>query len=259
MARTKVIETEEFHEAVAAKATEIAEKVIADRLASLVAATAGGAPAVAGSGAAPAGSVDVLGEILEKLSSNLQAVAQQGQRRRPLTAEEVVRREAAEHRMWKLIEGAQQANDPDSKPTYRLTSKIYFNERFIEPFKIVDRKAVSNEITWTGAPNDAMQPINDAAKAIFSAWRESTGGPVDLIPTADRRPLYVTAAGLTVRGDPPKRQQAVAAEHKFENDLGFSNNDPNAPEVAVLGTVARKARQNSVTGVGIGAIIGGGT
>lgn len=255
MARTKVIETEEFAEAVTAKATEIAEKLIAERLQGLVTAAAvpGGAVAAPATGGNAA---DALGHILSTLGMNMAAIANQGQRQRPLAPEEVHRREAAEKRMWGLIVDAQKANDPDRKPSYKLTSKIYFNERFIEPFKVVDKKAVHNEITWTGVPNDAMQPMNDVANEIFAAWRESTGGPVQLIPTADNRPLFVTAAGLTVRGDPPKRQQAVAAEHRFEADLGFSNNDPNAPEVAVLGTVAQKARQNAVTGVNMAPRVG---
>ncbi len=255
MARTKVIETEEFAEAVAAKATEIAEKLIAERLQGLV--TAAAAPA--GTVAAPAaggGAADVLSEVFSRLGMDMAAIANQGQRQRPLAPDELKRRETAEKRMWDLIAAAQKANDPDRVPTYKLSSKIYFNERFIEPFKVVDKKAVNNEITWTGVPNDAMIPINDAASEIFAAWRESTGGPRKLIPTADNRPLFVTAAGLTVRGDPPKRQQAVAAEHRFENDLGFNNNDPNAPEVAVLGTVAAKARQNAATGVNMAPRVG---
>ncbi len=57
----------------------------------------------------------------------------------------------------------------------------------------------------------------------------------------------MTAAGLVVRGEPPKRQH-VAADVSFPDDLGFSDADPNAPEVAVLGTVAKKAITNSVSG-----------
>jgi hypothetical protein len=250
MARTRVIETDEFHEAVAAKAAEVAEAVIARRLQELVAASV---PAGAVSAPASGGAVDVLGEILSKLSSNLQAVATQGQRNKPLSPEEIIRRELAEQRMLRLIKEAHEANDPERKPSYKLIAKICFNERLVEPYKVVDKRAVNNEITWTGAPNDAMQPINDAARAIFAAWRESTGGPLELVPTADRRPLYVTPAGLTVRGDPPKRQY-VAADPNFKDDLGFDNGDPNAPEIAVLGTVAAKARQNSVTGVGLAAV-----
>ncbi len=248
MSRPKVIETPEFQEAVAAAAEKAAADAVAKVLAALPAAATASAPVPGSTGE----TADLLGKVLSTLSSNLQAVAQQGQRQRPLSAEEVVRREAADLRMRGLIRSAHEANDPGSKPIYKLTSKIYFNERFIEPYRLVDKKAVNNEITWTGVPNDAMQPVNDVAQAIFAAWRESTGGPVQLVPTADTRPLYMTPQGLTVRGDPPKRQVAVAGEHQFENDLGFTgNNDPNAPEIAVLGTVAAKARQNSVTGVGL--------
>lgn len=255
MARTKVIDTKEFEEAVAAKAAEVAEKILAEKLQGIVSGVP--APSVGVATQADGGVVDVLGEILSKLGMNMAAIANQGQRNKPLPPEEVARRAAAEERMGNLLIAAQRANDPDSKPTYKIISKIYLNERFIEPFlQLQDKKVVNNEITWTGAPNDAMQPLNDVAKEIFAAWRESTGGPTTLIPTADNRPLYVTAQGLTVRGDPPKRQTAVAGEHAFKDDLGFANNDPNAPEVAVLGTVAAKARQNTA-GVNMAPRMGG--
>lgn len=250
MARTKVIDTEEFKEAVAAAV----EAGVTAKMQELVSASS--APAAASAPPTAPNSVDTLGNILSTLSMNLQAVATQGERRRPLSPEEVARRELAEQRMRRLIKEAHEANDPDRKPAYKLIAKIAFNERLIEPYKMVDKKAVNNEITWTGVPNDAMVPMNPAAKSIFAAWRETTGGPTELVPTADPRPLYMTPAGLTVRGDPPKRQ-AIAAEPNFDADLGFSNNDPNAPEIAVLGTVAAKARQNSLTGVGLGAVSNG--
>lgn len=254
MARTKVIETEEFAEAVAIAAEKAAEAMVAKKMSELLAAAA--TPSAPGTPTVSPGSVDTLGNILSTLSMNLQAVATQGERRRPLSPEEVARRELAEQRMRLLIKEAHEANDPDRKPAYKLIAKIAFNERLIEPYKMVDKKAVNNEITWTGVPNDAMVPMNAAAKSIFAAWRETTGGPTELVPTADSRPLYMTPAGLTVRGDPPKRQ-AIAAEPNFGADLGFSNDDPNAPEVAVLGTIAAKARQNMVTGVGLGAVSNG--
>lgn len=258
MARIKVVETEEFADAVTAKATEIAERLIAEKLQGLVAAAHTSAPIGAVPAPGGASTADTLGAILSSLGMNMAAIANQGQRNKPLAPEEVHRRDAAEKRMGELILAAQKLpKDSNLRPTYRVSSKTCLNERFIEPFKVVDKKAVYNEILWTGAPNDAMQPLNDAAKEIFAAWRESTGGPTTLVPTADNRPLFVTAQGLTVRGDPPKRQVAVAAEHQFADDLGFSNNDPNAPEVAVLGTVAAKARQNSVTGVNMAPQVGG--
>lgn len=237
--RKPVVETEAFQTAVDAAVDAKLEAFKAD----LLKAADKPAGVVAGGG----GISDVLSEVLSKLTVNLQAINQQGQHAKPLSPEEVVRREAALNRMVGLIISSREL-PKEEKPAYKLIAKTCLNERLLEPFKMVDKKAVNNEITWTGVPNDAMLPINGAGEAIFSAWRESTGGPTQLVPTADQRPLFVTAAGLTVRGEPPKRQH-VAAPENFADDLSFSNSDPNAPEIAVLGTVAKKARSNSLAGV----------
>lgn len=234
--RKPVVQTQEFHDAVA-KAVDDRMLALEARLAELVG---------TGGTVKEGDSADILGAVLEKLTMNLAAVNQQGERKKPLSPEEVAKRENAFNRMERLL-GSARDLPHDQRPAYAVMSKIYFNERFIEPFKKVDKAAVRNEITWTGVPNDALLPINDAAKDIFAAWRESIGGVASPVPTADTRPLYMTAAGLTVRGEPPKRQH-VAAEPNFNADLGYVNGDPNAPEVAVLGTIAARARQNSVAG-----------
>ena len=242
--RKPVVETEAFQQAVA----DAVSAKLDDFKKELLAAASAGSPAPAAAGGS---AVDILGEVLSKLTVNLQATNQQGQFNKPLTPEEVVRREKAMNLMVNLINGVRSPDvAQDDKPTYRLTSKVYLNERLIEPMRQdpnVKGKAIANEIMWTGIPNDAMVPLNDSAKAIFNAWRESTGGVTQLVPTADQRPLFMTAAGLVVRGEPPKRQH-VAAEPNFSDDLGFTGADPNAPEVAVLGTVAKKAVTNSVSG-----------
>jgi hypothetical protein len=236
--RKPVVETEAFQQAVDKRVAEQLEAFKADLL------KAADAPAVA----VPGGGVsDVLSEVLSKLSMNMASLGQQGQHAKPVSPEELVRREAAANRMVDLLTAAR-AGPREDWPTYRLIAKTVLNERLIEPFKMVDKKAVNNEIAWTGIPNDAMQPINTLAQEVFAAWRGSTGGQTQLVPTADQRPLFVTAAGLTVRGEPPKRQH-VAAPENFADDLAFSNNDPNAPEIAVLGTVANKARSNTLAGV----------
>lgn len=238
MARKKVIETPEFQEAVA--------KAVADQVASLeqkLAAVVGGAPVGASDPS------DALGAILEKLSVNLQALNNQGQRAKPLSPAEIQKREAAQNRLVDLL--AEARKRPQAEwPKYRLTSKTYIGERFIEPFYKRDSKgpALATEISYTGVPNDAMAPLDDAARAIFNAWRETTGGQTVLIPTADNRPVYVTAAGLVVKGDPPKRQSTVAADTRSDDGLAVNGADPNQPEVAVLGTVAAKARTNAIQG-----------
>lgn len=235
--RKKVVETPEFQEAVNAAVDARVDAAVAAALekfqANLPAATAGGA--------------DLLEQVLSKLSMNMAAIGQQGQRQRPLSPEEVATREAAQERLGVLMEACHEEGAP--KPEYKLIAKTYLNERFLEPMRLVDKVAVAVEIIYTGVPNDAMVPLNKTAEAIFAAWRATTGGQSILVPTADTRPLWVTAKGLVVKGDPPKRQH-VASDQNFRDELSFpGSNSPTNPEVAVLGTVARKARTNAVQGV----------
>lgn len=242
--RKPVVETDAFHDAVDAA---VEAKLAAFKI-ELLSGIGTAAPAEPSS-AQPASAADLLGDVLSKLSMNLQSLNQQGQRNKPLTPEEVLKRELAVKRMVDLLAASREPGA--ERPAYKLIAPTSLNERWIPPYRqLPDKRTVNNEVTWTGVPNDAMVPINPAAEAIFAAWRESTGGPASLVPTADVRPFYVTAAGLTVKGDPPKRRH-VASEPDFRDDLGFANGDPNAPEVAVLGTIAPKAKQNNVGGVQI--------
>jgi len=237
MPRKKVIDTPAFAEAVA--------KAVAEQMAGLearLAAMAAGAPVPTNGNPA-----DALGGILEKLTVNLQALNNQGARNKPLSPAEIQKREEAQNRLVDLLAEAR-ARPQAEWPKYRLIAKTYISERMIEPFYKRDSKgpALPTEIAYTGVPNDAMVPLDDTGKAIFNAWRETTGGQTILIPTADNRPLHVTAAGLVVRGDPPKRS-TVAAEAPSDDGLAVSN-DPTQPEVAVLGTIARKAKTNALQG-----------
>lgn len=242
MSRPKVIETPEFKDAVAeAVAAALAKQNegFEQKLAALLPGNASVGDGVPVS--------DALTAILEKLSLNLQAVNNQGQRNKPLSPGEIQKREQAQERLVDLL-AASRGKPQAEWPRYRLIAKTYISERLIEPFYKRDSKgpAIPTEIAYTGVPNDAMVPLSDDAKAIFNTWRETTGGQTVLIPTADNRPVYVTAAGLVVKGDPPKRQM-VAAEATSDDGLAVAN-DPTQPEVAVLGTVAKKARTNAIQG-----------
>lgn len=244
MPRPKVVNTPEFKraldtavEAALAKQSDIFEQ----KIASLLAGNAAAAPADGSSTA------DVLGTVLEKLSINLQAINSQGARGKPLSPAEITKREAAQGLLVDLL-AESRARPQVEWPKYKLIAKTYISERMIEPFYKRDSKgpAIATEIAYTGVPNDAMVPIDDSAKAIFNAWRKTTGGRTVLVPTADNRPLHVTAAGLVVRGEPPKRSTVSDAQPEL-SDVVVSN-DYTQPEVAVLGTVARKARTNAYNG-----------
>ena len=133
-------------------------------------------------------------------------------------------------------------------PEYRVIGKIYLNERLIEPFrKQADNQIVPNEIYWTGPPNDLMRPINGIAQRIYEQYRGWVGNP-ERVKGADTRPVWITAKGLVVKGDPPARA-TVAPDVEFKDALSVKDgvkmgDDPNATTINVLGTVAAPARVN---------------
>ena len=247
--RKKVVETPEFEAAVAAQVQEqvsaAMEKLKVDMLA---AAAPGLQPPVPGGVPVTGTAIDLLSDVLSKLSMNMAAIGQQGQRQRPLSPDEVASREASMDRLKDLILACREEGAP--RPEYKLIAKTNINERMLEPYKMMPNKTVvQTEIIYTGVPNDAMVPLNRVAEQIFAAWRGTTGGATILVPTADVRPLWVTAKGLVVKGDPPKRQ-FVAAEVPFNDEVvELANGHPGATEIAVVGTVARKARVNNAQGV----------
>ncbi len=180
-------------------------------------------------------------QLFSQMALSIAEISDQGTQRKRVAPEILAAREAAWVRAQARVELARQNRE---QPEYRVIAKIYFNERFIEPFKLNDaKKPVPNEIIWTGMPNQALVPLNDVAKEIFEHYSASraTGGK---LATTDNRAVWVTTGGLVVKGDPPARS-FVATPQEFKDDLQVqSPHDPTAPEVRVLGTVAAPARQN---------------
>lgn len=203
------------------------------------------------SAVAPPPSVGDAGQLFSQMALAIAEISDQGTSRKRVAPEVLARREAAAKRCHELI---MKARASDLKPEYRVVSKIYFNERLIEPYRRQsDKSVVPQEIIWTGVPNDALRPANEIAHEIFAAFRESVGGAVELKPISgpnggqaamDTRPLWMTPGGLVVKGDaPPKAWVAPAID--FDSSLEFKdNNDPNAAEVHVLGTIAAPAKRN---------------
>src|SRR5208337_1667348 len=102
-------------------------------------------------------------------------------------APEVMReRLAARDLMHKLLmqakvdwREAKRNGDKDSDrymPTYELRNKVYLDEVLIDPIWIApDHTQRATVIDWPGAPNEAMIPLNDIAKAIHKAFSDSIG------------------------------------------------------------------------------------
>lgn len=201
-------------------------------------------------------------DLFRKMALAIAEISDQGSNRKRVAPEILAKREAAKKRCVDLVlecraKIKEARSNKDAKeeskwtPEYRVIAKCYFNERFIEPYKMgPNRMPVPTEIYWTGVPNMAMVPLNDVAKKIFAEFRLSIDN-VEPIPTLDNRPLFMTAAGLVVKGDPPKRKETGAQTNAldapmFEDEVAVKSlpNDPTAELVHVLGTIAAPARQN---------------
>jgi hypothetical protein len=186
--------------------------------------------------------------FFSQMALTIAEISDQGTNRKRVSPEILARRAAAAERCEKLILAAR---DKGLKPEYRVVSKIYFNERLIEPYRRgPDKSVVPQEIIWTGMPNEALRPLNACAEEIYQAYRESVGSTEKLrsikgshggIVAPDNRPYSITPNGLVVKGEiSPKA--VINAPLDYEN-VG-DNNDPNAAEVHVLGTVAAPAKRN---------------
>lgn len=235
-----VTETPEFKEALNRAIAEAMPAVVSQVQTELLARVK---PEASASGdASVATSLTETGGLFEKLALAIAEISDQGTQRKRVAPEILAARAKAHER---AVERIMLARKRGEKPEYRLVAKVYLNERFIEPFMPgPNKQPIPTEIIWSGMPNEAMRPINDVAKEIFKEFRASIGS-TEQLKGVDNRPLWMTAGGVVVKGDPRAQRREVAAPQPFDDDLGVKNqNDPTAPFVHVLGTVAAPARQN---------------
>ena len=240
----RITDTPEFKTAVA----EAAAKATAEAIAQL---------GKAGSLGAPGLGQDAT-ELFSRLALAIAEVSDQGTQRKRVAPEILAQRAAARKRAIALVSEVNRqvklARDNKDKvaeakwmPEYKLIAKVVLNERLIEPFKrLADKSTAHNEIYWTGMPNQAMRPLNAIAKQIWDEYVSSIGSVERVNARAGEKP-YLTPGGLLVKGEPPKRREGFSDEvPKFADDLEVKheNNDPSAPFVHVLGTIASPARQN---------------
>lgn len=183
----------------------------------------------------------------QTMAAQIGEVADQGTNRKRVAPEILAQRARAAERCEALL---QEAREQGLKPEYRVIATVYFVDRIIQPWRrLADKTVVPQEIVWTGPPNEALRPTNAVAEKIFEAYRESIGSTEKIkairhanggIVAPDNRPHWITPGGLVVKGDGPAH---FAVEPRPE--LGFrDNNDPNAPEIHVLGTIAAPAKRN---------------
>ena len=216
--------------------------------------------------ATTAGGDEAATQLFRTMAMSIAEISDQGSNRKRVAPEILAEREAAHKRAVALIEDARskvkkareegdEATISAYTPEYRVIAKIYFNERFVEPY-VVDRATKEPRpvaVDWTGMPNDALVPLNDIAKRIFKEFRISVGMPEGLAVT-DNRPVWVTQNGFVVKGmSGTAQRREIEVVQPF--DAGFPeemrikrNDDPRAPEIRVLGSVAPPARQSTLGG-----------
>ncbi len=243
-------DTPEFKIAVADAATAAAQLAVEEMLRKMgqpLAVGPGGVPdtTLNPSGVTPA-SMDSMA-LLQGLALAIAEVSDQGTSRKRVAPEVLNARAKARVRMEEMVKEAKALPaDSTEIPIYELTGKIYFDEHFVDPyFRDTDHVVKRRRIQWDGVPNEAMLPVNDRAHAIHQAFLDSIGTVVKTAPTAT-----VTAKGLTIMG-PSVRGKMVAT---VGADLGMAESGSRfrtlgetkpgqVTEVAVLGTVAPRARQ----------------
>lgn len=192
---------------------------------------------------------DATKAFFSTMALQIAEISDQGTSRKRVAPEVLARRAAAAEKCAKLVT---ETRLKGLKPEYQVVSKIYFGERIIDPWRRQpDKTVVPQEIIWTGIPCEGLKPLNDIAHDIYALYKESIGSTEKLksikgshggIVAPDNRPPWMTPGGLVVKGDaPPRLAVGQPQDHSPE---AADNNDPNAPEVRILGTVAQPARRN---------------
>ena len=209
--------------------------------------------------------------LVERLALAIADISDQGTNRKRVAPEILAQRAKAHVRMVELLKGVHDrlraeglANDLDTAqerglvPEYRIRVQMYLDNQLIQPFYVgSDKVARATEIFWMGAPNDGMVPLNDVAAEIHEAYRESVGDNSQIGGKwADQNQGYwVTAKnGLVVKGRGPVRQTVGSMESAVPAELDRGSSmlklrapiDPNAAEVAILGTVMAPAKQSQL-------------
>ena len=153
---------------------------------------------------------------VSSLAMEISQLTDQGTGRRRVPPDVLKARADARDRMVKAI---LKARADGVTPVYRVIAKTLLENRLVDPFWVArDHSIQPTEIGWKSIPNDALQPVNEAAKTIFAAFRESIGTP-DYKRPDDR--LGVTLGGLVVHGNAVQSKRAVTGSGAPGIGAGF--------------------------------------
>ena len=231
-----------------------------------------------------AGTVDSGAEnLLQRLAHLIADVGDQGSGRPPrLPPEVLAKREESRRRMFDAINDMQQrvkalreagrkGEALQATPRYRAMTKMLLENKLIPPFTVdgATKLPVPVEFYWTGPPNQAMRPINQAALEIFGHYRDWIGG----VDTSTAKPGFISPKGVVIlvgeRYSPPVSamqrngfqpdfgedeefgEETGSVDQERESGLeiakgaygGGNATDPRAKQVRILGTIAEPATQ----------------
>lgn len=191
---------------------------------------------------------------MDMLSMSLAQLTDQGTGKKRIAPEVIVAREKAHDRMVVLIN---EISARGGKPLYQLRGKVLLDEVLVDP-QYIDQfhRAQPQQIIWPGIPNEAMDPLNEDAKAIYAEYREWIGGgsPRDLgVAKVTARGLVVMQRGPAVFKDDmgealgPEAQHVGVPGSSGTGGLQIPGRGQAGQyvEKRVLGTVAEPARQQA--------------
>jgi hypothetical protein len=215
-------------------------------------------------------------KFAENLALAFATLSEQGTGRKYVAPEILRVRSEARDKMFKLIISARKdyrraldaiGREPKQSellaitakyvPSYRVAAKTLLDNQVVQPFWVDSSHiAQPTEIDWPGVPNDALVPLNDVAREIHAAFRESIGskaqsvsatGAVTDAPDPMDDGYGTTANGLVVRGGavPRRNRPETTPEHQSEEGLALHhrNKPGRTKEIHVLGTIAPPAQQ----------------
>ena len=184
-----VTETPEFKAALAASVSQMKEDLL-NELASRFPKTDGDTKGMAAQ--------------MDALAMSIASLTDQGTGRRRFPPETVKKWAQAREKLNKLLYAAKQSETPGE---YRVVAKTLLANQLLEPHW-VDATHITQPtlINWYGAPNLALAPVNDIAKMIYSAFKET----IDLV--AEELPGMQTAENndkVFVKGQPIRKAQTT--------------------------------------------------
>lgn len=136
--------------------------------------------------------------LAQNIVAGLAEMNDQGTGRVRVTPQEMEKRDAARARMYDLLGKALHLPSGEA-PAYTLQTKIFVGFQLIEPKwrePLPPHLMRDTVIEFRDVPCEPMIPANDAARAIYDAFRESIGDPEDGMAVSTEVNYKFTASAL---------------------------------------------------------------